>query len=44
LRGCKKWGGRLMLKVGFWQIVRSGKWWEGFENRLVRGKEIIGRW
>jgi hypothetical protein len=33
-----------MVKVGFGQIVRSGKRWEGLENRLVRGKEIIRRW
>jgi hypothetical protein len=33
-----------VVKVGFWQIVRSGNGWEGFENCLVRRKKIIRRW
>jgi hypothetical protein len=44
LRSCEKWGGRLVVKVGLWQIVRSGNGWEGFENCLVRRKKIIRRW
>jgi hypothetical protein len=37
LRGGEKLGGRIVMKVGLWNVRKSGDWWERLKNRLRRG-------